>query len=124
MSAIRKLTARHFDDVARIVADAYPGMGVFSPEDIKRVKERLLKVERAYPEINSYGLFRNGELLGVMRLFDFTMTMLTAQVPAGGVGLVAVDLAHKKEHVCKKLIEYLSLVSLLYESRLYGFLGS
>ena len=79
MSAIRKLTARHFDDVARIVADAYPGMGVFSPEDIKRVKERLLKVERAYPEINSYGLFRNGELLGVMRLFDFTMTMLTAQ---------------------------------------------
>jgi predicted acetyltransferase len=41
-----------------------------------------------------------------MRLFDFTLNLLSHSVEAGGVGLVAVDLLHKKEHVAKDLISY------------------
>ena len=41
-----------------------------------------------------------------MRLFDFTMHMLSVDIPLGGIGLVAVDLIHKKEHVCKEMVEY------------------
>jgi predicted acetyltransferase len=41
-----------------------------------------------------------------MSLHDFTMTLHSTQTLVGGVGLVAVDLAHKKEKVCKELIEF------------------
>ena len=61
-----------------------------------------------------YGAFREGRLLGGMQLHDYTMTFSssgspvdrTVQVPVGGVGMVAVDLLHKKEHVAHDLITF------------------
>ena len=41
-----------------------------------------------------------------MRTYDFSMNFFSCKTLVGGVGLVAVDLLHKKEKVCKELILY------------------
>jgi predicted acetyltransferase len=41
-----------------------------------------------------------------MILYDFIMNVRSTFLPVGGVGLVAVHLLHKKEHVAKELIDY------------------
>lgn len=106
MSAIRKLNRRDLDAMIDIVSNAYPGMKVVSADEKNRAKERLWSIEQDDPEIHLYGLFKNKKMHGVMRLFDFTMHMLSVDIPLGGLGMVAVDLPHKKEHVCKEMVEY------------------
>jgi len=44
--------------------------------------DRLWKIECDDPEINLYGLFRR-KTGGRMRLFDFTMRMLSTYIPVG-----------------------------------------
>lgn len=106
MSEIRVLSAQDFDAFARIDADAYPEIKVISAEDRERLKQRLLKIYREESTVTFYGLFREGRLLGGMRLHDFTMNFLGTHIAAGGVGEVAVHLGHKKEHVAKEMIAY------------------
>jgi predicted acetyltransferase len=98
---IRKLAGDELEQFARIARPAYPGV-VVSPEDLV---ERLRRTEGGQdPAISSWGAFREGELLGVMRCFDFTMSCHGELIPVGGVGFVAVDLLHKKEHVARDMI--------------------
>ncbi|MEW5924710.1 MAG: GNAT family N-acetyltransferase [Candidatus Zixiibacteriota bacterium] len=107
MSRIKRIGAKDYARFVDIVVNAYPGMGVQdTEEEKKKIRDRLLKLEKGYTKVRSYGLYRNNELLGGMRLFDFDMTLFETCIPVGGVGLVAVDLNHKKERVCKELIEF------------------
>src|SRR5258708_34829556 len=89
-----------------IVANAYPGFGLHAGAERLRFVERMRAQQAADPSAGYFGLSRDGQLLGGMRLFDFQMTLLSAHVLAGGVGLVAVDLLHKKEHVARDLIAW------------------
>jgi predicted acetyltransferase len=50
------------------------------------------------------GLYRGETLQGAARLHDFVMNVRGAQIPAAGIGMVAVDLAYKKEHVARDLM--------------------
>lgn len=106
MSDIRQITNEELDPFVEIVATAYPGIKLVTAEDKQKFKQRLADAADNDPIIHHVGLYRNNELLGGMRLFDFTLNLRGAQVPVGGVGLVAVHLLHKKEHVAKELIEY------------------
>lgn len=106
MSEIRVLSTEDFDAFIDITINAYPGMQVVSEEKKERYKQRVLKVHEEDPTVLFYGLFREGRLLGGMRLHDFTMNFLGARIAAGGVGAIAVDLVHKKEHVAKEMMEY------------------
>jgi predicted acetyltransferase len=106
MSEIRILEPSDFDALPRIFADAYPGIKIVSEEDRQRLKQRALKLHMEEPTAHFHGLFRHGELLGTMCFYDFTMNFLGARIPAGGVGQVAVDLVHKKEHVAKEMMRY------------------
>ena len=56
------------------------------------------------PADTLYGAFRDGALVGGMRLIEFHMNVRGETLPTGGVGLVAVDLLHKKEKVARDLI--------------------
>jgi len=58
--------------------------------------------------VHPYGLFEDGRLIGVMRLYDFTMKLLSTRTLVGGVGSVAVDLLHKKEKIARDMILYFS----------------
>jgi len=103
MSEIRILSADDFGAFARITANAYPGMMSASE---KEIEERALKVHQEEPTVAFYGLFRGGQLLGGMRFHDFRMNFFASRVEVGGVGAVAVDLLHKKEHVAKEMMSY------------------
>jgi predicted acetyltransferase len=106
MDEIRLLVDKDLSVAARILADAYPGFKIVSQEERDRFGERLGRFQRDEAEAAYYGLFRAGTLLGVMCLYDFRMNFLQAQIPAAGVGQVAVDLVHKKEHVAREMMRY------------------
>jgi predicted acetyltransferase len=106
VSEIRILKENEFDAFVDIVGDAYPAWEITSPEDVERTKKHLLQDHQEEPTVAFYGLFREGELQGGMRFHDYTMNFLGTMMPAGGVGLIAVDLVHKKEHVAKEMVSY------------------
>ncbi len=106
MTEIRMLQPDDFEPLARIFGDAYPGLKIVSEEDRVRLAERALKLHQEEPTAEFHGLFRQDQLQGIMCFFDFSMNFLQAQIPAGGVGQVAVALTHKKEHVAKEMILY------------------
>jgi len=106
MTEIRALLPEDFDPAARIFADAYPGFKIATEEDRKRFSERALKLQEEEPTAQFHGLFRHGQLQGMMCFYDFSTNFLQARIPAGGVGQVAVALPHKKEHVAKEMMLY------------------
>jgi predicted acetyltransferase len=105
MSRVNLIPKKDLDTFITIVANAYPEIPLSKEEERARLKKRLINLQKDEKR-HLYGLYRNGTLLGGMILYDFTMNFLSIKTLAGGVGLVAVDLVHKREKVCKELITY------------------
>ena len=106
MDEIRLLSDQDMEVAARIFVDAYPGFKIISQEERERFQKRLGQVQRDEPGATYHGLFRDGTLLGIMCTYDFRMNYLQSWIPTGGVGQVAVDLMHKKEHVAREMMGY------------------
>ena len=106
MIETRALSSEDFDAAARIFGDAYPGIKIASEEERKRYAERARKLHEEEPTARFHGLFRDGELQGMMCFYDFTANFLQARILVGGIGQVAVALPHKKEHVAKEMMRY------------------
>ncbi len=106
MSVIRKLNDDDLANYVDIAARAYPGFDLFGEEAQEQVLKRFVATQHENPTVDYYGLFRDGELVGGMRLHDFRMQMFETRIPAGGLGMVAVHLAHKKEKVAKELMTF------------------
>lgn len=102
MSDVRKLPDQDIDAFVRIVADAYPGIDLPTEESRRTFAQRL--ANQPDRPTQTYGLYRGGQLLGGMLLYDFTMNLRGVQALVGGVGLVAVDILHKKKKVARDLI--------------------
>jgi predicted acetyltransferase len=103
-TVVRELAEADLEAFSVQVANAYPSMQD-SPAERQHMREQWI-AQSADPSVHLYGAFRGGVLQGGMQLYDFSMTMGTVQVPTGGVGMVAVDLLHKKEHVARDLIAF------------------
>ncbi|MFQ3544501.1 GNAT family N-acetyltransferase [Halobacillus rhizosphaerae] len=58
------------------------------------------------PKEHLYGLFKGNQLHAGMRTFDFEMNYDSTPVQAGGVGMLAVDMLHKKEKNAYQLMQY------------------
>lgn len=101
MREIRPLDHTDWDDYVTIQMNAYPGVRVKR----EQFRDRAAQMQ-ADPLIKIYGLFENGQLLGVMRLYDFTMKLLSTRTLVGGVGGVAVDLVRKKEKVAYEMLQF------------------
>ncbi|HIE05577.1 MAG TPA: GNAT family N-acetyltransferase [bacterium (Candidatus Stahlbacteria)] len=106
MRIVKRIPRKDLDDFTTIIANAYPGMRIVSEEDRKTFKKRIADRLKNDSRMNLYGLYRKKRLLGVMALYDFCMKLLSVKTTVGGVGLVAVDLLHKKEKVCKEMIAF------------------
>ena len=98
---IRQLRDDELDQFVSIARAAYPGVTVAADDLLERLRRTTGDQN---PAISTYGGFRDGELLGVMRYLDFMMSFHGTMLPVGGMGFVAVDLLHKKQHVAKDLI--------------------
>ncbi len=103
---IRPLTQTELADFAAIVAGAFPGWGLAGEEARQRLVERMARWAVDDPGSVAYGLFRDGKLLGGARYLDFTMNLHGTRAQAGGLGLVAVHLAHKKEKVARDMVRH------------------
>ncbi|HEX9037768.1 MAG TPA: GNAT family N-acetyltransferase [Ktedonobacterales bacterium] len=102
---VRPLVAEDLDAWLVILANAYPIMDLHTAEErAARLGSARMRLDT--PGIRSYGLFHKDRLLGGMQLYDFEMTCFEAPLLVGGVGMVAVDLAHKREHVARDLISF------------------
>ncbi|KAB2328627.1 GNAT family N-acetyltransferase [Cytobacillus depressus] len=104
-STIRKLEKEEFPRFVEIVVNAYPATIQNTVDFKKKYKDRLVSIQDNDESVDFWGLFRHHELLGGMRIHHFKMNVSGNVIDAGGVGLVAVDLLHKKEKVAKELIE-------------------
>ena len=105
---VRKLVEDEIDEFVEIYKNAYPGeeLQKLGPDQLSQLKTRWKKVNDENPSVNFYGCFRGEKLVGGMLLFDFTMNIFSNMVDVGGVGMVCVDLLHKKEHVAKELMQF------------------
>ena len=91
--------------LARLFADTYPVLELTTAESLAAFAARL-RAHAAHPGTRDVVAERDGALVGTMRLFDFTMNVRGADALAGGVGGVAVDLAHKRQGVARALIRW------------------
>ena len=106
MAAIRKIKKRELKRFNEIVMNAYPG---FLRDDNERKKKLLGFIEKMMKEDRRTGLyayFDNGEMLGTMRILDLKMNYRGSKVKATGIGLVAVDLLHKKKKIARDMLMY------------------
>jgi len=105
---IRELKGNEFEDFQRIVIQAYPAMlpDNFPTEAKQAWLERMKKANKdSNSDKKYYGVFDSDHLLGGMIYFDYTMTVFSQPLQVGGVGLICVDLLHKKEHVAKSIMK-------------------
>src|SRR6056297_2104074 len=100
---IRKIVETDLKDFYRIQRNAYPAFGINNFEDFKK---KTLKTQTEDPKVNNYGIFEANNLVGGMKLHDFEMNYFGQKFTAGGIGGIAVDLLHKKEKICKTLMEF------------------
>ncbi|GAC1582378.1 MAG: hypothetical protein NVS3B7_17800 [Candidatus Elarobacter sp.] len=91
--------------IARLMADAYPIVGVTTAEAMTQVTGRIA-AHAGDAETSWIVAQRAGEIVGAMRLFDYTMNLRGRDVLAGGVGSVAVGLPHKKQGIARALIAW------------------
>ncbi|UCG62496.1 MAG: GNAT family N-acetyltransferase [Candidatus Zixiibacteriota bacterium] len=105
MNKVKKIPFTDIEKFIDILADAYPGIGITTPEDKKRVKERFRKRSKD-KRMSWWGVYRGSELLGGAIFYDFTMNFFGNKVLAGGLGTVCVSLVHKKEHVARDLMRF------------------
>lgn len=105
MRSIRDVREDELDELARITIEAFPGMKVDSQEARERMLERLAKVMKE-PIVHFFAAYEDEQMVGVMRCYDFTMKLRNTRTLVGGVGGVAVDLRHKKEHVAADMIRF------------------
>lgn len=105
-SIIRKLTNEEIHKFIDIVVNAYPGIMQNTTDFKERFYNNLVDLQQNDDSINLFGLFRNNKLIGGMRIHNYKMNLFSQTIEVGGVGLVAVDLLHKKEKAAKEMIDY------------------
>ncbi len=105
MRTIREIREDELGELIRITVEAFPGMKVESQADRDRMRERLVKVMNE-PIVHFFGVFEGEDMVGAMRCYDFTMKLRETRTLVGGLGGVAVDLRHKKEHVAADMVRF------------------
>lgn len=57
-------------------------------------------------EINFYGAVLDGKVVGQTSIGIFKMNLRSATVKLSGIGMVTTDMLHKKERICKTMMEH------------------
>nr|WP_280524851.1 GNAT family N-acetyltransferase [Rummeliibacillus suwonensis] len=94
---MKKLTGEEIDTYAEIVNRAWPALNAD-----KWLREHI---EESIHE-TTYGLFKSKKLVAGIRVFKFELNYNKTSILAYGLGMVAVDILHKKEKNAYHLIQY------------------
>ena len=107
MSVVRLLSDGDFEEYVRMSLEAYPAMFTSFTDEQREGWVKRMQVQQSDKGAVQYaGCFRDGKLVGIMRLHSFEMNVHGTIVKAKGVGNVAVDLTRKKEQVSKEMMEF------------------
>lgn len=106
MRRIFKLNENHIDKYADITFRSYPSFKDFSTKAMEEYKKHVRHIMENHKDVSFYGAFDDGEMVGVMRLFDFKMNLFGKIVETSGVGFLGVDPVHKKKKVALDLIKF------------------
>lgn len=101
---LRLLEIREIPEMLEVIKNAYPSMKLHIPSEWVDMERDLVESQESAEGAKYYGVRKGDVLVGTMGLHDFQMNYHGQIVPAGGVGLVAVDLLHKKRGIAKSLI--------------------
>jgi predicted acetyltransferase len=104
--SIKPIPENDFDSFVGLVTNAYSEFDYHLPNNKTILKDRLLTIHREDPTIDFYGYYKENKMVGCMRFHDYVMNLRNVQIHAGGIGLVAVDLLHKKEKIAKEMLQY------------------
>lgn len=91
--------------LARLLVDAYPIMRRTTSEAIAQFTEQFAATT-SHPGTRYVVAERDGVPAGVMRLYDYVMNVRGRDALTGGVGSVAVSLAHKRQGIARALIAW------------------
>ncbi|MDD3804594.1 MAG: GNAT family N-acetyltransferase [bacterium] len=104
---VRELKSGEYGEFVDIVSLAYPGMKLSAKKDKENLEKRLKKsVKESEGDVSAVGIFEGEELLGGALYYKFKMNNRKEIIPMAGIGLVAVSLLKKKEHVAKDLLQH------------------
>lgn len=106
MRRIFKLNENHIDKYADITFRSYPSFKDFSTRAMEEYKNHIAHIMKNHQDVTFYGAFDDGEMVGVMRLFDFKMNLFGEIVSTSGVGFLGVDPVHKKKKVALDLMKF------------------
>ncbi|MGF2616290.1 GNAT family N-acetyltransferase [Rossellomorea vietnamensis] len=95
---IRKISGNDYEKFCKLANSAFQGLNAD-----KWLKNHIEETSRE----DLYGMFKANELIAGMRSFDFEVNYSSTPIKAGGVGMVAVDMMHKRERNAYQLLQYL-----------------
>ena len=64
------------------------------------------KLMTELPGFSYYGAFREGKMYGGMAIGDFELNLRSHVVRLSSIGMIHTDMLHKKEKVCKDMMEF------------------
>lgn len=102
---IRKIKAEEYDQMVRIVQDAYAGSFQGTEDERERVKDVLMSMT-TIDDTTALGAYENDVLMGSVLHFTFTTNFHGEMIKTAGIGMLAVDLLHKKKGVAKALLQH------------------
>ncbi len=103
MRQIRQLTDEaQFLDYARICVNAYPG----EKAEAETMAKRFRETAENNPTVSQWGVYEDATMIGGMFLLDLEMNYFGRFVPAGGVGMVAVDQLQRKRGAAKDIVHF------------------
>lgn len=97
MKEIREINHSSYASFCSLANGAFPGLNA---------DQWLQGHIEETPSESLYGLFKGNDVVAGMRTFLFEMNLNQTTIPVGGVGMLAVDLLHKKEGNASHLIKY------------------
>ena len=107
MNEIRTMTREEIPAYVELIAGSYPTMDLTTPEKKEHAAGRMLaRLDELPVECSYVGAFDGVEMVGGMIVYPFTMNWRGAMVPAGGVGMVATSLMHRREHIARDMIRW------------------
>jgi len=106
MNKVKKIPARDYAKYVEIVAKAYPGFGINSDDDKKRMIGKFKKDLHDDKGLAPYGVYKNKALIGAIWLMDFKMNVHGQFLQNGGGSMLGVDLKFKKEHTAKDIMQF------------------
>ena len=85
---------------------AYPGPDGITGESLNKLAQNLQDEMNGEQAVLIYGAYRDGKLLGSLRLHEFVMNLRGAKIRVGGIAGVCVHLLHKKEKVSRDMLSF------------------